>query len=47
MERLPVQHGHLLQTSADREELPGRDASLRGPDVQGAQNGALRLLAIL
>ena len=47
MERLPVQHGLLVQTPAYREELPGRDARLRGTDVQGAQDGPLRLLAVL
>ena len=47
MERLPVQHGVLLQTPEDREELLGRDARLRGPDLQGAQDGALCVFALL
>ena len=36
MERLPVQHGFLLQTPTKREKFSGRDARLRGSDVQGA-----------
>ncbi len=47
LERLPDQHGLVVQAPPGREVFHRRDPGLRRTDLQGAQNGPLRMLALL
>ena len=47
MERLPDQHGLLVQAPPRREVLHRRHPRLRRTDLQGAQDGPLGLLTLL
>lgn len=46
MERLPIEYGDVVPASARREELHRRYARVRRANVQGAQNGAIRLQSV-
>lgn len=46
MERLPEQHGIVVQAPEEREEFHGRDTGVRRTDVQGTQNGVVGLQPI-
>lgn len=47
MERLSEQYGVVVQAPEKREKLHGRDTGLRRADVQGTQNGLVRLQPVL
>jgi len=46
MERLPDQHGRLIQASQGRKVVHGCDDRLRRAELQGAQDDPLRLLTL-
>lgn len=47
MERLSNKHGDFFPAPAGREEFHRRDPGLWGSDVQGTQNGLVRLQSLL
>merc|ERR1712227_1134096 len=47
LERLPDQHGVVVQTPEGRKVIHRRDAGLRRPDLQGPQDGPVAVLALL